>query len=395
MVKTYARRLDKMGRIVIPKEIREELELNDHKVAVDILTDNKAIQLSKPEKQTEETESLDDFGRLVISDDIREDFDWSDSHDIEFKLGNDFVLLSHSLQVCELCGNTESLLEIQDKCLCEKCLDEGTRKRNEHWGAPLDTLVHDFTDACKQAADDQKLSHLQQAKAAAEQLQTLFQMQEIPSDHQVLVRLKEVDNRLGKLIKQELFAEDFEARHLLAEKAEDNKLANLFAQMHQLADKKRNKQRKKVKKRLPQLINDEFLEEWKKFKEKDLSIDALSSQLHSLIEEEEQRARAAEVVIDKAAEEKGENSVETLEASEHLLTHKKRLQAVYSYLGDVKDDSRYKEKAENLQSEITELCKVTAVKDRVKEFDKRCKKLDGKKKHMKEVKQALMEEIQD
>ena len=76
------RRIDELGRIVIPKEIRKKLEINI-KDPMEIYVDGRAITLKKVEDN------------------------------------------------CVFCGNNKNLINFKDKLICQKCLDSLNKENSK------------------------------------------------------------------------------------------------------------------------------------------------------------------------------------------------------------------------------------------------------------------------
>lgn len=123
------RELDELGRIVIPIEIREQLGLKE-KTPVEIFVKGKNIILQKYEPSTDRRDSLgivrrlDELGRIVIPVEIREKFELFEKCPVEiFTQGKKVILKRHEI-TCLFCNSSIKLKEFKDKLICDECIDQ-------------------------------------------------------------------------------------------------------------------------------------------------------------------------------------------------------------------------------------------------------------------------------
>lgn len=74
------RDIDKLGRVVIPKEMRKRMNMDDE-------NGNKKIE-------------------------------------VEIYTDGDKVIVKRHIAACALCGNTENLVEFKEKTVCKNCIEE-------------------------------------------------------------------------------------------------------------------------------------------------------------------------------------------------------------------------------------------------------------------------------
>ncbi|MGJ9385041.1 AbrB/MazE/SpoVT family DNA-binding domain-containing protein [Salipaludibacillus sp. CF4.18] len=390
MIKTFKRQVDTVGRIVIPKEIREALDFSQGELEMKVLTDKKGIKLSKAKNTTKDSKTLDRYGRLIIPSDIRENLAWNKNMEIEFKLAESFVVLNDRVQVCEFCGNGDSLVDIKSNFLCENCLDIGNKQRNIKWLTPINSLVSDYISACERTIHNKDTIDIQQAKETGEKIEALFALLKIPPEHTLLVKMKEADKLLEKISETDALSKDFESRN---EVAEDVKHAEVYAQMKKFAEKKRKKQDNKLENKLPQIIDNGFVDSWEEFKNSEFPSYVASFNFSNNLDEQERSIKEAKEAQKTAVEDQGEESLAVVEVNKQLMFAERRIAVMYDYLDDIQSNTSFKNKAAKYEKEAHQLQKQTSVNNRLTEFEKTRKNLDGKKKHIKAVKQELMEEL--
>lgn len=69
---------------------------------------------------------LDELGRLVIPKDMREvlGVKYGDSMDITLSSDMSSIIIKKSVKSCVLCGNTENLQQFKDQAICDTCVSE-------------------------------------------------------------------------------------------------------------------------------------------------------------------------------------------------------------------------------------------------------------------------------
>lgn len=85
-------------------------------------------------KATGITRRVDELGRVVIPIEIRNQFNISEKDPIEFYVEDDSIVLKKYEPNCIFCGNTKHLIKYKNKLVCHNCsskistLQEKTKK---------------------------------------------------------------------------------------------------------------------------------------------------------------------------------------------------------------------------------------------------------------------------
>lgn len=72
-------------------------------------------------KATGFIKKIDDLGRIVIPKDIRRTLGVSNGESLQFFLEGDTVVLRKFGEECEFCGASEGLTELKGKFICADC----------------------------------------------------------------------------------------------------------------------------------------------------------------------------------------------------------------------------------------------------------------------------------
>lgn len=84
-------------------------------------------------KSTGIIRKVDELGRIVIPIEIRNKFDISEKDPIEIYVDGSSIVLKKYEPNCVFCGNTKNLVTYKDKLICSKCAQQiaGLEKTEE------------------------------------------------------------------------------------------------------------------------------------------------------------------------------------------------------------------------------------------------------------------------
>ena len=117
------RRLDDLGRIVIPKELRKKLNFVEKETQVDISRDGEYIILGTKEKGGL-SRILDELGRVVIPIELRRTLNLEDRDSLEIFTEEEEIYLKKYSVGCMQCGEINGVITTGKVSLCRKCLRE-------------------------------------------------------------------------------------------------------------------------------------------------------------------------------------------------------------------------------------------------------------------------------
>ncbi|MBE6851464.1 MAG: AbrB/MazE/SpoVT family DNA-binding domain-containing protein [Ruminococcus sp.] len=67
---------------------------------------------------------IDSLGRFVLPKEIRKNLDINQNDYLQIFTDGDSIILKKSQLCCILCGNTEDLTDHHDKKVCQRCINE-------------------------------------------------------------------------------------------------------------------------------------------------------------------------------------------------------------------------------------------------------------------------------
>jgi len=77
-------------------------------------------------KSTGMIRRVDELGRVVIPKEIRNKLDIQEKDPLEIYVQEDCIILKKYESNCIFCGNTKDLIEYKEKLICKKCLNDLT-----------------------------------------------------------------------------------------------------------------------------------------------------------------------------------------------------------------------------------------------------------------------------
>lgn len=70
---------------------------------------------------------IDEVGRIVLPKDIRKKLDLRINEILKIDVENDKIVITKAELTCTFCGSTENLQEFMDKHICTDCISKLTR----------------------------------------------------------------------------------------------------------------------------------------------------------------------------------------------------------------------------------------------------------------------------
>ena len=67
---------------------------------------------------------VDGLGRFVLPKELRKSLDIKQNDYLQIFLEGDTIILQKNQDVCTLCGTTENLTDFHDKHICTRCIEE-------------------------------------------------------------------------------------------------------------------------------------------------------------------------------------------------------------------------------------------------------------------------------
>ena len=79
-------------------------------------------------KQTFKVRKIDNLGRIVIPMDIRKALEICDWDELSIRQEGQQILIAKAREVCAFCGSEENLSSFRSKCICSACLHDLKQK---------------------------------------------------------------------------------------------------------------------------------------------------------------------------------------------------------------------------------------------------------------------------
>ena len=122
------RKVDQLGRIVIPKELRRTLHICEAKDLLEIYIEDKMIVLKMFDENAENSgivRGVDRLGRIVLPIELRRKLDIVEERDaLEIYIEEDAIMLRKYQPDCVFCGDARNIIIFKGKNVCQHCLGE-------------------------------------------------------------------------------------------------------------------------------------------------------------------------------------------------------------------------------------------------------------------------------
>ncbi len=122
------RKVDRLGRIVIPKELRNAYNLTDNEDSLEIYVEDTSVLLkisADPANASGVLRGIDQFGRIVLPIELRRKLDIVEERDsLEIYVEDDTIILKKYEPSCIFCQNARNVFSFKGKNICPTCLDE-------------------------------------------------------------------------------------------------------------------------------------------------------------------------------------------------------------------------------------------------------------------------------
>jgi CHAD domain-containing protein len=203
--------------------------------------------------------------------------------------------------------------------------------------------------------------------------------------------LKEAHDTLGKVREEDVFIDSFE------KEAETNPYGDVYHEFSGEARKKRDKHRKKLTKKLPDIIDDEFVSLFHSFLKDELKKYISSLDIPAELKNQEQDFEKRVKNFHQVINDDGRTSEAGIDALHEVRKKAKKLRYIYSYLdklysGDYKSKSKPYKKIQKKFGDIIDL------RDWIDEMDSLevdCKKEDVHRvrNHLKQKQTQLLQKV--
>lgn len=122
------RKVDHFGRIVIPKELRKALNVVELKDSLEIFLEDSTIVLRKISFEINSailSRKVDRLGRIVLPIEIRRNLDIVEEKDaLEIFVEEDKLYLKKYEPACVFCQNFRNVIYFKGRNVCRSCIEE-------------------------------------------------------------------------------------------------------------------------------------------------------------------------------------------------------------------------------------------------------------------------------
>jgi CHAD domain-containing protein/bifunctional DNA-binding transcriptional regulator/antitoxin component of YhaV-PrlF toxin-antitoxin module len=379
---SITRSLDDMGRIIFPKEARKTMDLEET-FFLKIDKEYHKVGLFKKEDGGKRRKAkLDASSRLTIPPDYLQQLNWETGTEIGLYLEGEKGFLQETAPSCAVCGSNHTLLKVKKTLVCEDCVWKGNEAIVERWAEVLQSLFQKYNEYCENAVTFEHTEDVHKARTKGRRLRTLLNFIGVPKDHNMYKRLKKAHDALGKVREEDVFIEEFE------NEAETSPYADVYQEFVCSANQKREKQREKLLKKLPSIIDHEFTSKFRTFLKDDIKNYILTLDLPSELRKQEDDYKKRVKNYHQAVEDKGKASSNSIECLHEVRKKAKKLRYIYSYL-DKLYSQNYKSKSKPYKKIQKKFGDIIDLRDWLDEMEEL--KADSNEEDIDELKRQLQQ----
>lgn len=135
------RHIDNLDRLVIPKEMRKNLEI-DARSPIEIYVEDNKIVLRKIAAENEKNDisivrNIDDLGRVVIPKEICKVLEIGPRVAVEIFIDGEKIILARYEPSCLFCREAENTVRYKGRIICRDCIAEIAKLAAEELDKPM------------------------------------------------------------------------------------------------------------------------------------------------------------------------------------------------------------------------------------------------------------------
>lgn len=122
------RKVDQLGRVVLPKELRKTLNIKEVEDSLEIYVEDNRIVLKKYDENegiSGIVRRVDQLGRIVLPIELRRNMNIAEEKDsLEIFVDQSKIVLKKYEPACIFCGNAKNVFVFKGKNICPECVEE-------------------------------------------------------------------------------------------------------------------------------------------------------------------------------------------------------------------------------------------------------------------------------
>ncbi len=122
------RKVDQLGRVVLPKELRKTLNIKEVEDSLEIYVEDNRIVLRKYDEEEGVSgivRRVDQLGRIVLPIELRRNMNIAEEKDsLEIFVDQNKIVLKKYEPACIFCGNAKNVFVFKGKNICPECVEE-------------------------------------------------------------------------------------------------------------------------------------------------------------------------------------------------------------------------------------------------------------------------------
>jgi transcriptional pleiotropic regulator of transition state genes len=122
MAKGIVRKIDHLGRICLPKEVRDSFDMKQKDPIGMYILENKIHLVKVDEKHRGIARELDELGRITLPIEVRKSLGFADRQPVDMYVECEEIIIVKYGKECAHCGSDHALVEDNGSYICQTCL---------------------------------------------------------------------------------------------------------------------------------------------------------------------------------------------------------------------------------------------------------------------------------
>lgn len=226
-------------------------------------------------------------------------------------------------KTCSICQRKDALLSLPNGFICEECAAQSAEAVLDQWQQQLQKQFDVYVSYCSKSKTADEPEPIHQARVNGRKLRSLLEFLNVPKKHPVLKTIKKIHSLLNPIREADVFLNAFSSRK-----------QTVYKEVSDYVEQDRYKQKKKLQKKLPELVEKLKTVQWPSFMQSELPSYALRIRQRARVQSFEQEFRDRVAHYHQTADAHGKQADISVEALHKVRIRSKALRYMYGDLAE-------------------------------------------------------------
>lgn len=225
-------------------------------------------------------------------------------------------------KTCSICQRKDALLSLPNGFICEDCAAQSAEAVLDQW-QQLQKQFDVYVSYCSKSKTADEPEPIHQARVNGRKLRSLLEFLNVPKKHPVLKTIKKIHSLLNPIREADVFLNAFSSRKQA-----------VYKEVSDYVEQDRYKQKKKLQKQLPELVEKLKTVQWPSFMQNELPSYALRIRQRARVQSFEQEFHDRVAHYHQTADAYGKQADISIEALHKVRIRSKALRYMYGDLAE-------------------------------------------------------------